>query len=158
MDLDAIVKRIEKLEAVAHEPVSIPIGDITVRLRVVEDALKTVLAAEPIPSRRAQTDQKLAELMKDLRDPIPGLVKDFSEVLLRKLRDAEAKYGYDNLWLRDPNFDGMRRELREHVGKGDPLDVAAYCAFLWYHGQSTKTKEDEAVEEGLTKHLKEDQA
>jgi DNA repair exonuclease SbcCD ATPase subunit len=32
-------------------------------------------------------------------------------------------------------MDECRVKLREHVEKGDPLDVAAYCAFLWYHGQ-----------------------
>lgn len=27
--------------------------------------------------------------------------------------------------------------LAEHVAKGDPRDVAAYCAFAWHHGWST---------------------
>ncbi len=30
-----------------------------------------------------------------------------------------------------------RNELVEHVKKGDPRDVAAYCAFLWHHGEKT---------------------
>jgi hypothetical protein len=38
-----------------------------------------------------------------------------------------------------------------HIEKGDPRDVAAYCAFLWHHNESTaaprpaQTAESEAV-------------
>lgn len=28
------------------------------------------------------------------------------------------------------------RQMREHLFKGDPRDVAAYCAFLWWHNLS----------------------
>ncbi len=65
------------------------------------------------------------------------LVKDFAEALLEKLLKSQRKYGYTNGWL-DPNWkDQCRIELDQHVDKGDPLDVAAYAAFLWYHGWPT---------------------
>ena len=73
-------------------------------------------------------------------DELSALVSRFAQVLLAKLRVAEEKYGHNDAWLRNPDFDGMRRELREHVAKGDPRDVAAYCAFLWYHEESTASE------------------
>jgi hypothetical protein len=32
----------------------------------------------------------------------------------------------------------------EHVAKGDPRDVAAYCAFLWHHGERTAAQPEPA--------------
>jgi hypothetical protein len=67
------------------------------------------------------------------------LVQRFARALAEKLAAAEAKYGYSDGW-RDPNWmDECRAKLIEHVSKGDPRDVAAYCAFLWHHGESTRT-------------------
>jgi len=67
--------------------------------------------------------------------PLADLVARFSEALLAKLRDAQQKYGYDG-WVRDDWADELRLHLRQHVEKGDPRDVAAYCAFAWHHGWS----------------------
>lgn len=65
------------------------------------------------------------------------LVARFAEALAEKLYDAQEKYGYSNGWI-DPGWmDECRASLIEHVHKGDPRDVAAYCAFLWHHGEST---------------------
>ena len=36
-------------------------------------------------------------------------------------------------------------ELRAHADKGDPRDVAAYCAFLWYHGASSALSGERAA-------------
>lgn len=67
---------------------------------------------------------------------LESLVAAFSEALLEKLKHAEKKYGYDDDWMRDGWGDTLRKHLREHVEKGDPRDVAAYCAFAWHHGWS----------------------
>lgn len=67
----------------------------------------------------------------------PALVGRFAHALAAKLSAAEKKYGYTDGWMRNDWMDECRRKLAEHVGKGDPLDVAAYCAFLWHHGEST---------------------
>jgi len=65
------------------------------------------------------------------------LVERFSVALAEKLAVAEAKYGYSDGW-RDPNWmDECRAKLMEHIAKGDPRDVAAYCAFLWFHDAPT---------------------
>lgn len=35
----------------------------------------------------------------------------------------------------------MPAHFHQHIAKGDPRDVAAYCAFMWWHGWSTKPAE-----------------
>jgi hypothetical protein len=66
-----------------------------------------------------------------------NLVVRFARALAKKLSDAEQKYGYEAEW-KDPNWmDECRAKLIEHLAKGDPRDVAAYCAFLWYHKERT---------------------
>lgn len=67
------------------------------------------------------------------------LVADFSAALLAKLQAAEKKYGYSDNWMREGWMDECRAELMRHIAKGDPRDVAAYCAFLWHHGEKTST-------------------
>lgn len=37
--------------------------------------------------------------------------------------------------------------------KGDPLDVAAYCAFAWHHGWPTATDDDRKEVERVNKLL-----
>ena len=65
------------------------------------------------------------------------LVRRFSDALAAKLAAAEKKYGYSDGWLSPDWMDECRAKLLEHIDKGDPRDVAAYCAFLWHHGEST---------------------
>ncbi len=66
-----------------------------------------------------------------------ALVCNFASSLATKLREAERKHGYGDGW-KSPNWmDQCRADLMAHIDKGDPLDVAAYCAFLWYHGEKT---------------------
>jgi hypothetical protein len=66
-----------------------------------------------------------------------SLVIRFAEALAKKLADAEKKYGYSNGWLNDDWELECRKHLLEHISKGDPRDVAAYCAFMWHHGWPT---------------------
>lgn len=65
------------------------------------------------------------------------LVDRFAEALKAKLAKAEEKYGYSDDWLKTDWKDELLESLAEHVFKGDPIDVAAYCAFAWHHGWST---------------------
>lgn len=65
------------------------------------------------------------------------LVSGFAKALAEKLRRAEQKYGYSDGWLTDDWQIECGRELMRHITKGDPLDVAAYCAFMWKRGWST---------------------
>lgn len=65
------------------------------------------------------------------------LVDRFAAALKDKLAQAEQKYGYSDGWA-DPGWmDECRGQLLSHIEKGDPRDVAAYCAFLWHHGERT---------------------
>ena len=68
------------------------------------------------------------------------LVLRFSDALREKLAAAERKYGYSDGWMDTGWLDECRRQLVDHVDKGDPLDVAAYCAFLWHHQASTYSR------------------
>lgn len=65
------------------------------------------------------------------------LVIGFASALATKLYNAQQKYGYWDGWTSPDWMSDCRAELRKHVEKGDPRDVAAYCAFLWYHHEST---------------------
>lgn len=66
------------------------------------------------------------------------LVRRFASALAEKLHAAEQKYGYTDAWAQPDWMDECRAALVEHVRKGDPRDVAAYCAFLWHHGERTE--------------------
>lgn len=65
------------------------------------------------------------------------LVLRFASVLADKLYKAEQKYGRSTDWMKDDWYDDCLQSLWEHIEKGDPRDVAAYCAFMWYHGWVT---------------------
>lgn len=65
------------------------------------------------------------------------LVTRFATALAVKLHAAELKHGYSDGWKEPHWMDECRQKLIEHLAKGDPRDVAAYCAFLWHHCQST---------------------
>ena len=72
----------------------------------------------------------------ELPNPIDDLVDRFAEALRKKLHEAEAKYGYDHGFQRKDWRDACVEHLHLHLAKGDPRDVAAYCAFAWNHGWS----------------------
>jgi hypothetical protein len=71
-----------------------------------------------------------------MSDKTDDLINHFAAALREKLTAAEQKYGYDDAWLNGDWRDDLVRKLQEHVQKGDPRDVAAYCAFAWHHGWS----------------------
>ena len=73
----------------------------------------------------------------ELNPATADLVDRFAAELKSKLAKAEAKYGYAADWLKTDWQDELNESLAEHIQKGDPRDVAAYCAFAWHHGWST---------------------
>lgn len=87
-------------------------------------------------------------LGKELHPLTINLVVRFSRALAAKLADAEQKYGYSDGWRSPDWMDECRAHLMEHIAKGDPRDVAAYCAFLWHHGESTAAGMSENKSEG----------
>lgn len=77
----------------------------------------------------------------DLHPDTMLLVRQFAYAMADKLHRAEQKYGYSDGWKSPDWMDECREKLRAHLAKGDPLDVANYCAFLWYHGEATTDTE-----------------
>jgi hypothetical protein len=78
-----------------------------------------------------------------LDDPLGDLVDRFGAALLAKLRKAADERGlHDHPWLKDDWHEDLVKQMYEHAHKGDPRDVAAYCAFAWHHGWSLKLRPD----------------
>lgn len=71
------------------------------------------------------------------------LVDRFAVALKEKLNAAEEKHGWNNTWLNKGDLlrHNIIADMHVHITKGDPLDVAAYCAFLWHHGWKTEHPE-----------------
>jgi hypothetical protein len=74
------------------------------------------------------------EVLSDVNDEEAKLVQRFAAALLAKLRASEAKYGWQRAWMKEDWREELSPLLLKHVGKGDPVDVAAYAAFAWHHG------------------------
>jgi len=99
--------------------------------------LRSELAQRGEPRVDSDLDAGWLPFPSKLHPDTRELVLRFAFRLAIKLRKAEQKYGYSNGWKESGWMDECRAKLREHVEKGDPLDVAAYCAFLHWHGAST---------------------
>ncbi len=76
----------------------------------------------------------------DLHPDTCKLVAQFATAMAKKLRIAEVKHGYSNGWKDSDWMPECKHDLIEHLIKGDPRDVANYCAFLWFHKQSTELR------------------
>lgn len=96
-------------------------------LSLLPDGINHLYAAPPAPVVPA-------ELHHDTRK----LVTDFCTALAEKLYKAQLKYGYDADWKQDGWPTQCQAHFHQHIAKGDPRDVAAYCAFMWYHGWKTE--------------------
>lgn len=92
-----------------------------------------------------------AELHPDTQQ----LVTDFCAALAEKLYKAQLKYGYDADWKQDGWPSQCQTHFHQHIAKGDPRDVAAYCAFMWYHGWKTEPAPviQEAADREMLKRL-----
>lgn len=63
----------------------------------------------------------------------------FAKALAMKLLAAKEKYGYTDGWAQPGWEEQCRAALMEHIGKGDPIDVAAFAMFMWKHQWSTSS-------------------
>lgn len=79
----------------------------------------------------------------ELHPDTQKLVTDFCTALAEKLYKAQLKYGYDADWKQDGWPTQCQAHFHQHIAKGDPRDVAAYCAFMWYHGWKTEAVQPE---------------
>lgn len=66
-----------------------------------------------------------------------ALVAEFAAALAQKLYASQIKHGWRDDWLTDLQECTCRAEMLRHLAKGDPRDVAAYCAFMWRRDWST---------------------
>lgn len=115
------------------------IADAAHRLIQAQDAM---LSLDPAALRaRAEAEAEV----EGLHPETAALVDSFALELKRKLRRAEEKYGYDNGWKQDDWKEQCRADLMRHIEKGDPRDVAAYAAFMWFHGWSTGSDKARAI-------------
>jgi hypothetical protein len=98
--------------------------------------------------------EKIFYVPANLHADTANLIGLFAEALAFKLAAAQEKYGYTNNWMRPDWMNICRTHLLQHLEKGDPRDVAAYCAFLWHHGESTAVPKPEPVNQQLLAALK----
>ena len=96
-------------------------------LSLLPDGINHLYAAPPAPAVPAE-----------LHPDTQKLVTDFCTALAEKLYKAQLKYGYDADWKQDGWPTQCQAHFHQHIAKGDPRDVAAYCAFMWYHGWKTE--------------------
>lgn len=89
----------------------------------------------------------------ELHPDTQNLVADFCTALAEKLYKAQLKYGYDADWKQDGWHAQCLAHFHQHIAKGDPRDVAAYCAFMWYHGWKTESVSGPVVPEEMPKGL-----
>lgn len=73
------------------------------------------------------------------------LVTEFCTALAEKLFKAQLKYGHSDNWSYANWEIECQTAFHEHIAKGDPRDVAAYCAFMWYHGWKTESAQPAPV-------------
>ena len=103
------------------------------------DAAEMEIAA--LRQRIAELESRTVKLPDDLHPDTQELVIDFCTAMAEKLYKAQLKYGYDADWKQDGWPSQCQAHFHQHIAKGDPRDVAAYCAFMWWHGWSTKPAE-----------------
>lgn len=89
----------------------------------------------------------------ELHPDTQNLMADFCTALAEKLYKAQLKYGYDADWKQDGWATQCLSHFHQHIAKGDPRDVAAYCAFMWYHGWKTESVSGPVVPEEMPKGL-----
>lgn len=98
-------------------------------------------------------EQPAAVMPAELHPDTQNLVANFSTALAEKLYKAQLKYGYDADWKQDGWHTQCLAHFHQHIAKGDPRDVAAYCAFMWYHGWKTESVSGPVVPEEMPKGL-----
>ncbi|HHQ8338953.1 TPA: DUF550 domain-containing protein, partial [Salmonella enterica subsp. diarizonae] len=83
-------------------------------------------------------EQPASVMPAELHPDTQNLAANFCTALAEKLYGAQLKYGYDADWKQDGWYTQCLAHFHQHIAKGDPRDVAAYCAFMWYHDWKTE--------------------
>lgn len=118
-------------------------------LNSMEFTMSRKEVADVLNNVRMALSRDCIDLPDDLHPETRELVINFASKMGYKLRNAQVKYGFTNGW-RHPNWDTAKGNdqfedptqciiaFSHHIDKGDPVDVANYCAFMDWHGWSTK--------------------
>lgn len=126
------ISELEQQNSIANEKV-------TELSRLVQHNISRAEDAE----RRAERISKSSSLSHPgLLHATNELVLIFSHALADKLYAAQEKYNHGTSWRNNDWQEACQRDFQKHIAKGDPRDVAAYCAFMWWHGWSTKPAEE----------------
>jgi hypothetical protein len=102
-----------------------------------EPSYEACKEAAELAHKKTAMLRRVMEAKDPLHPETRRLVQDFADALAEKLIKAQQKYGRKDDWRIDDWEADCRAELMRHIEKGDPLDVAAYCAFMWRRGWST---------------------
>lgn len=105
----------------------------------------TIDRALPVGTQLYRHAQPALVIPSELHPDTQKLVTDFCTALAEKLYKAQLKYGYDADWKQDGWPSQCQAHFHQHIAKGDPRDVAAYCAFMWYHGWKTEAAQTAPV-------------
>jgi hypothetical protein len=82
----------------------------------------------------------IIDVPDELHPNTAELVSHFASAMASKLRSAELKHGYSDHWMQADWQAECHADFLRHISKGDPVDVANYCAFMWKRGWSTNSK------------------
>jgi hypothetical protein len=100
------------------------------------DALLDAPSPAPATPSAAQADALpigYIPIPQNLNPDTARMVCAFAAALAARLALSENKPRRGSYWQRTDWRDELVMELQRHVIKGDPRDVAAYCAFAWHH-------------------------
>lgn len=103
-----------------------------------DDLLQRALAAEA----KLYAQENL--IPEGLNRSTADLVLGFAKALAEKLHRSEQKYGWSDGWKESDWQEKCLADFHHHISKGDPRDVAAYCAFMWHHDWKTSSPQQPA--------------
>lgn len=133
------LRTIQDLRLHAAEPTAFP--DEIIQVDVTVNGLRHIID---------MVDNAVIFEESGLNPDIRNLVVRFAAAMGDKLCQAQKKYGTGSQCLGDQWMGECRQALLGHVAKGDPRDVANFCAFLWNHGESTCSEADGALNQLLS--------
>lgn len=80
-------------------------------------------------------DDPLWEIIDEL-EKIDWAVDDFADEMKKKMKQ-KLKEGYKG-WDDIKNKSILSKKLKEHIEKGDMVDVANYCMMIWFMDKELK--------------------
>lgn len=120
----------------SHDRAGVPIKRFCMCLFVEPKMLKVAQETMDTTIKSLKAELGIGDLT--VQSGLRRLATEFADALYEKLLKAEKKYNHGNAWKNDDWRESCLRQLCAHIDKGDPLDVAAYCAFAWHHRWSLR--------------------